>query len=220
MWQFSLFGISITVEPMHWFSLAIIGYLSIGQSSLGMIGVLIFIVAGFLSILIHELGHAAAIRKFGLPVQIRMVSLGGVAIHPPARSRLERFIIAAAGPLAQALVAFIVMLLLSKMSIPPEKEYFLKFFNTFIWISFVWAIFNCLPIFPMDGGHMVQEICGPNRRTWPHIIALITIGLIIAAMIITKFIATFALIMLLFMGYQNFQMLQQIKQDQDRWKFK
>ena len=218
MWQFSLFGIPITVEPMHWVSLGIIGYLSVGNGELGSLGILVFVLAGFLSILIHELGHAAAIRKFRLPVEIRMITLGGVAIHPPARTRTERFIISAAGPVAQAAAGFLILFLMKNLSIPAEKVYFLSFFDTFIWISFLWAIFNCLPIFPMDGGHMVKELCGPTRRTWTHIIALITVGLIIVAMVVTGYVATFALIMLLFMGYQNYQMLQLAKRDQDRWK--
>ncbi len=218
MWQFSLFGIPITVEPMHWVSLGIIGYLSVGNGELGSLGILVFVLAGFLSILIHELGHAAAIRKFRLPVEIRMVTLGGVAIHPPARTRSARFIISAAGPVAQATAGLLIFLLINNLSIPAEKVYFLSFFDTFVWISFLWAIFNCLPIFPMDGGQMVKEICGPTRRTWTHIIALITVGLIIVAMLVTGYVATFALIMLLFMGYQNYQMLQLAKRDQDRWK--
>ena len=34
--------------------------------------VLVFVFAGFLSIMIHELGHALTIRKYGLPATITL----------------------------------------------------------------------------------------------------------------------------------------------------
>ena len=62
------------------------------------------------SILIHELGHALAYARFGQPARVVLYHFGGLAIPeswgrrrhlPPA----ERFIVSAAGPLAQLLVA-------------------------------------------------------------------------------------------------------------------
>ena len=58
MTRFSLFGIPITIQPFFWVAMAILGYLGNqgGGDNLLML-VAVFMIAGFLSILIHELGH-------------------------------------------------------------------------------------------------------------------------------------------------------------------
>ena len=47
--------------------------------------VLVFVFAGFLSIIIHELGHALTIRKYGLPTAITLRAFGGYASFPAGK---------------------------------------------------------------------------------------------------------------------------------------
>ena len=58
MIQFSLFGIPVRVEPIFWLTLALIGGGLSARDSESLLVVALFVLAGFVSVLIHEMGHA------------------------------------------------------------------------------------------------------------------------------------------------------------------
>lgn len=209
MIRFKIFGIPVTVEPWFWLTMAFIGG---GFSALqsnnpeAFLRVALFVLAGFVSILIHELGHALTIRKFGLPTQITLTTFGGYATHPAGiLSRTKSFLVTAAGPAIQIVFGLLVLLIYINTSMPSDHiEYFVFILAA---ISIIWAVFNCLPIFPLDGGQMLASILGPRRAKILHmtgIICAIIIGLIglkFGYMLVLVFMGLFA--------WQNYQMLQQ-----------
>ncbi|HND50108.1 MAG TPA: hypothetical protein PLL95_16195, partial [Anaerolineales bacterium] len=73
--QFSIAGIPVRVHPLFWVIAILLGS---GSSNLLMIPVWIAIV--FISILVHELGHAFAFRRFGQPSRILLHFSGGLTI--------------------------------------------------------------------------------------------------------------------------------------------
>ncbi|HVN56238.1 MAG TPA: site-2 protease family protein [Anaerolineaceae bacterium] len=111
----------------------------------------------FLSVLIHELGHAVVAIRAGIPVRnIVLFIFGGMATitEEPSSARTE-FKIAIAGPLASLLLAvFFGLISLIFADIP------------FLGISAKWlglvnlalAGFNMLPGFPLDGGRVFRAI--------------------------------------------------------------
>ena len=64
--NFSLFGFPVRVSPFFWSVAAILGWGLVREPKL----FFLFILAAFLSILIHELGHAFAFRRFGTSARI------------------------------------------------------------------------------------------------------------------------------------------------------
>src|SRR5262245_47009351 len=139
--------------------------------------VFVLVTAGvFLSILIHELGHAFAARKFGLRAEeIRIGGFYGLAVLSgmPAR-RSESVVILLAGPLANA-VNFTALSLLIGMPTLTDHLYFSEpMFQTPIldvpalrvsvqWLAYAnfgMLIFNLLPAFPLDGGRVVRLLLG------------------------------------------------------------
>lgn len=206
MIRFKFLGIPITVELWFWLTMAFIGGGLSANSVEALLRVALFVLAGFVSILIHEMGHALMIRKFGLPTQITLTTFGGYAAHPAGiLSRKKSFIVTAAGPVIQIVFGLFVWLIYVNTTMPSNNiEYFVFILAA---ISIIWAIFNCLPIFPLDGGQMLASILGPRRAKVLHmtgIICAVIIGLIglkLGYMLVLVFMGLFA--------WQNYQMLQQ-----------
>ncbi len=178
MVQFSLFGIPINIQPFFWITLAIIGGGLRADSGAAILQTGLFVIAGFVSVLIHELGHALTARRFGASAAITLQAFGGYAAYAGVRlSRPQRFFITAAGPALQILLGAVVLLALQVL--PRISTPFNDFLHIMVWISFVWAILNLLPILPLDGGQMLNTILGEERikiTLWTTIITAAVIG--------------------------------------------
>lgn len=204
MLSFRIFNIPVHVQPWFWVTLALIGGALGASSSYEMLKVAMFVLAGFISVLIHELGHALTIRKYGLPTQIHLIAFGGLATHPAGvLNRKQSFLVTAAGPGIQFILGVLCLILLRTIPVPPESL-LLKMLQYLTAVSFVWSILNCLPIFPMDGGQMLSAILGPQRQK-----ALYLVGMLTAIAIgVISYIILNAILLTLFMGffaYQNWQ---------------
>lgn len=207
MIQFRLFGIPITILPIFWLTLGLLGLMGNGVSnSAELLGLALFVLAGFISILIHELGHALTIRYYKLPTEIVLQGFGGYASHPAnVLTRLQSFLVTAAGPAIQIALGVAAFAVLRFVALPetPIRE--------FIWdlafVSIFWALLNCLPIFPLDGGRMLQSLLGPARIRGVFITGMITAGALAALSMLSGqiFIAIF---MGLF-AFENYKYLQQ-----------
>jgi Zn-dependent protease len=209
MVEFKLFGIPVRVMPIFWITLGLIGLIGSDiRDALGLLDIALFVLAGFLSILIHEMGHALMIKKYKLPTQIVLASFGGYAVYPAGSlNRLQSFLVTAAGPAAQLAVAYALAFALPFFSIPPNK--FLEFLIIFIFISKFWAFLNCLPIMPLDGGQMLAAIMGPRRRAGLHLTGVVTAA--IMAVVALQFGAIFGVLFMGMFAWQNYQAWQQTK---------
>ena len=206
MIQFSLFGIPVRIEPIFWLTAAFLGGILYARSTEELLGVALFALAAFVSVLIHEMGHALMIRKFGLPTQVVLSAFGGYATYPPGiLSRTKSFLVTAAGPAIQ--LAFGIAVLFLSKYISVENSQLVNFIDDLIWVSIVWALFNCLPIFPMDGGQMLASAMGPRRVRAVHIIGM-SCAILIGVLALTSGIMLMGIFMGMF-AWQNYQILQQ-----------
>jgi stage IV sporulation protein FB len=109
----------------------------------------------FLIILVHEFGHVAAANYCGWQItEIKLLPFGGeVQMNPSSREHpWEEFWIALAGPISNV-VMILVALVLQLFGIW-EQEW-VRFF---IFGNAVIALFNLLPIYPLDGGRILQVL--------------------------------------------------------------
>ena len=170
-----------------------------------------------LSILVHELGHACSFRYlFRTPCTIVLHSFGGMAI-PEQYRRSPGFLGAAAqcflsfsGPLAGFILAFFAISLLIHVN-HENPGFALKLLCYFLgwtaWISIFWGIFNLLPIYPMDGGHIAREVFlyfFPWRGIeYSLILSMVFAVLLIAVTLQQQMI--FIALFFAFFAYQNYQ---------------
>ena len=114
MIRFRLFGFPVTVEPWHWAILAFFGGALKIKDSEDLLPVLLFMAAGVVSIIIHELGHALTMRLFGgRHISIVLHGWGGYAISQGAPfSRGQHILISLAGPLLQVACGLLVLIAL------------------------------------------------------------------------------------------------------------
>lgn len=112
-WTFRLFDFPVRVHWFFWIVTAVLG-LNAGSPR----GVAIWIGVVFVSILVHELGHAFAMRYFGEGARIVLHSFGGLAISESnyggyrERSAKEQILISLAGPFAGFALAALVAVIL------------------------------------------------------------------------------------------------------------
>ncbi|OAP39941.1 protease [Sinorhizobium glycinis] len=130
-----------------------------------------FVLAVFACVVLHEFGHIAAARHFGIKTpDITLLPIGGVA-------RLERmpeepgaeFVIAIAGPLVNVAIAGVIILVL-RTSIGMEQiagieDPRMSFLARLAGVNVFLVLFNMIPAFPMDGGRVLRAALA-SRLSW------------------------------------------------------
>lgn len=123
----------------------------------------------FLSLVIHELGHALTARRNGLEVtEIQLWALGGVTrTSGTTDTPGAQFAVAAAGPLA-TLAVVVLCGLLSKVAAPhqpllsfaveagPHASPIGVWLKVLALINVLVLALNLIPAFPLDGGQIAQ----------------------------------------------------------------
>jgi Zn-dependent protease len=117
-------------------------------------------VAGFGLVLLHEFGHVLACRRVGGTAdRVVLWPLGGLAfVAPPPRPGAD-FWTTAAGPLVNVVLAP-ALALLSSLTAPGGEDEIPSdlhhLFAALAWFNVVMLVFNLLPIYPLDGGRLLQ----------------------------------------------------------------
>ncbi len=216
MFQFSIFKIPVTVQGWFFLLAAFLGGGLRASTPQEWQGVLLFIAAAFVSILIHELGHALAGLKFGAPsVQVSLNGMGGLSSFPGASfSRKHRILMTAAGPassIALAVVFFAIAIFLLPAGSSPYASPSLidQFVGTMVGINVFWTFINICPVLPLDGGQMLRDLLGPSRIKLTCIISFITLG-ILAFFLWNYTRSIYNLVIMAFLGSYTWRVFQQV----------
>lgn len=124
----------------------------------------IFILAIFGCVLLHEFGHALAARYFGIRTpDITLLPIGGVArLQRMPDKPAQELIVAIAGPLVNAVLAAILVFALGQsMSFDHLQQLNqpgVAMLAKLVPINITLLLFNLIPAFPMDGGRMLRAI--------------------------------------------------------------
>ena len=179
--NFTLAGFQVRVHPLFWLITLLLG--SSGDPLLIPIWILVI----FVSILVHELGHALAFRRFGLESQIVLHGAGGLTIPQStmwgsrwadvALGPNQNIFISVAGPgsgflLAATIIVFVLLVggsvgttwLFGFLPLPLSAQ--LPFggrivnvmVTMFLWVNVFWGLINLMPVHPLDGGNVTRNI--------------------------------------------------------------
>jgi Zn-dependent protease len=115
------------------------------------------------SILVHELGHAVALRGWGVPSRIVLHVMGGVTTHEAALpTRWSRIAVSLAGPAAGMLLLGLPAVLVDAAW--PAPDPWDDVLHLVLWVNLGWAVVNLLPVLPLDGGHVAHELLDAGTR--------------------------------------------------------
>jgi len=157
MFQFSAFRVPVTIDP--WF---LLGLFFISQwSGGGRVGLIAAVALGVLT-LIHELGHALVARRAGCNVSIRLNLFVGWASYSAARplSRAQKIRISLAGPLTQLATGLLALSVVHTLFHQPgsNRQLWADMWFGLSWAGIAIAVLNLLPLWPLDGSHVVQQV--------------------------------------------------------------
>ena len=179
--RFSIAGIPVSVHPLFWLIALLLG------SSGDVLLIPIWILVIFVSILVHELGHALAFRRYGQRSQIVLHFAGGLTIPEPvswgsryanvALSPNQQIIVSLAGPVAGFLLAAFVIALIVFAGgsvvttwlfgvLPLPLTAVMPFggrivsvlISMLLWVNVFWGLINLAPVYPLDGGNVTRNV--------------------------------------------------------------
>lgn len=182
--NFSLFGLHVRVSAFFWLTALVLGW-RLAQRDVRLL--VLWVAAVFVSILIHELGHAFAFRYFGVSSHIVLYHFGGLAIPDSMYSAWgrssrsqdprSRIIVSAAGPGIQLVlvaclvigvrltghsaplwIPYVPVDLLTGTSPMIQGDLLRNLVAFLLEINFYWALLNLMPIYPLDGGQIARDL--------------------------------------------------------------
>jgi len=173
-----LFGVEVRV---HFTFVFLLAFIWMAESSMpkpagttnstpGRVLALVGIIFG--AVVLHELGHALVAMREGLhPKAIILLPIGGITLledsqpaAPTGQATWKRDVrIALAGPLINIVVALAgAAIALSKF---PEAQLWAiphvhsnHLLRSLVWANLYLGLFNLLPAYPMDGGHVLRAL--------------------------------------------------------------
>jgi Zn-dependent protease len=178
---------------IHWTFLILLGWIGLthlmrGDDLIDAVHGFVFIFALFGVVVLHELGHALAARRYGIPTQdITLLPIGGVArlARMPDDPRQE-LVVALAGPAVNVVLAALCVLAIVLVAgvasftsavgsgmgdlgfvagdydeLPRLSQLPLMgihFLSKMLVVNVMLVVFNMLPAFPMDGGRVLRAL--------------------------------------------------------------
>ena len=117
----------------------------------------------FACVLLHELGHALAARRYGIGTrEIVLLPIGGVArLERMPEKPLQEIVVALAGPGVNLVLATLTAVALVANGVRPEQA--LERAGTglpefLLLANLIMLLFNLIPAFPMDGGRVLRAL--------------------------------------------------------------
>lgn len=157
--RWSMLGIPVRVHPLFWLMALLLVYSQERPFS----SVLTLSGCIFVSILVHEFGHALAHRHYGDDEPyVVLYHFGGLCVGgPQSPRRWPRISILLWGPLAGFIlggIAKAVQWSIESGYIQESSKSIDEILRSLIWVNLIWGLVNLIPVFPLDGGQIMREV--------------------------------------------------------------
>jgi stage IV sporulation protein FB len=164
-WSLNIGSIAGTVVRIHVTFIIFLGWIFLssyasGGSSAAWSG-LVFMLALFGCVLLHEFGHIFVARAFGVTTPyVTLLPIGGVAqLERIPEKPSEEFLVAIAGPLVNVAIALVLVLFGANLSTGAAASIDnaqISQIDRLAAVNIFLAMFNMIPAFPMDGGRVLR----------------------------------------------------------------
>lgn len=211
-------NIPITISPFFWLLAVALGWFN----TLTIEGTAIWMGVIFISLMVHEYGHALTAVLFGQRAHIQLTGFGGLTLRSGKKLKpWQEFIIVLNGPLAGfglCLVAFWAKGVLAASESHQLLSYAISV--AFV-INLFWTILNLIPVQPLDGskllGIVLESLWGVRGTKIALFISLIlALALGVAFFISQSFLAGSIFLLFAYESYRAWkESLKVTKQDQD-----
>lgn len=220
MLRFSLFRVPVIIHPSLWIILFLFSVLAEKSSTWHLVYISTFVAAGFISLLVHEMGHALTGKWLGGgKPQVYLEWLGGSCWNPEAQlTRSAGLMMTVAGPLANLLLgaaSFAALywilgdldLCIECLNGTYEQSCIIStgglcLLRNLGVISIFWAAFNLLPIYPLDGGQLCAGLMQSMRLVLSISIAAAFV-MFLVCLVLGKWVLMFFFIALAFFNYKR-----------------
>ncbi|MHB9048141.1 MAG: site-2 protease family protein [Pirellulales bacterium] len=170
-WSWKLGRFAAIDVFIHWTFLLLLAwialiYLGSGAGVIGTVRGVLFVLAVFGCVVLHEFGHALTARRFGIETRdITLLPIGGVSNleRIPDDPKQELWVTLAGPAVNLAIMAVLAAGLwlfggLSWLFAHPKEFARGSFLASLFWVNLVLLVFNLLPAFPMDGGRILRAV--------------------------------------------------------------
>lgn len=207
--RFRLFGFPVEIQIGFWLLALIIGL----RPGRPWTDAVLWLVIIFVSIMVHELGHAFAARAYGQTPSIALHMLGGVtswsATHDLGKKR--RILVTLAGPgagFALGFAAYAALVGVTRLvGTAPKEAPWVEALALLAFANVFWSVINLLPVLPFDGGQVLATALGPERRKLSATVSLI-FG-VVTAIVLYRMGSLFGALLFGMGGISNFMSAMQ-----------
>jgi len=147
--KFRIGSIPVQVQPSFFVASAMLGWR--GETA----DVAIWVAVCFVSILVHEMGHALVIARFGGTPRVLLYPGGGLTYGDKSKTPGRRILVSLAGPGAGFVFAGVVFALARLHPLHGMQQ---TVYGDLMWVNMSWGLFNLVPMLPLDGGNMFESL--------------------------------------------------------------
>lgn len=163
-----VFGVPVRFHFTFWLVVVWLIFVGAGGSQ-SLAGTAAYVLSLFLSVLLHEGGHAFAARRYGIrTLEIVMLPLGGLSRLEKQPKPAEEFWVAIAGPLVNFVLGAGLLGWVYASGGALSLEHWQQATDRNVAArlavaNLILALFNLLPAFPMDGGRVMRSLLAARR---------------------------------------------------------